>query len=212
MGWLLIILLAAALFAALWRIAGFDRISLQLLASALLIAMAGYAWQGRPSLAGKPMPPPGRQKLADSPFALARRDMLGTFDTASRWLTIADSYHRSGDTQSAVGIIRAGIRAHPKDADLWIGLGNALVIHAGGRMSPAAELAFERADRLAPKDPGARFFYGLAIAQGGDFLQAERIWRALVASAPSDAEWRPMVEQRLAILSRLRAALSAAAR
>jgi cytochrome c-type biogenesis protein CcmH/NrfG len=194
------------LMAALWRFARFDRVQLQLLASALLIAMAGYAFQGKPGLAGKPVPPPSRQKLPDSAFAGARREMLGQFDTASRWLIIADSYHRSGNTQSAVGILRAGLKAHPRDPDLWLGLGNALIIHAGGMMSPAAELAFQRAAQFGPDQPGPRFFYGLALAQGGKFEEAERIWRALLASAPADAEWRPMVEDRLARLVAIRAA------
>ena len=206
MGWVLILLLALGVFLALWRFAGFNRVHLQLLGSALLIAMAGYALQGRPGLSGKPVPPPTRQKLADSAFAGARREMLGQFDTASRWLIMADSYHRSGNTQNAVGILRAGIRAHPRDPDLWIGLGNALIIHAGGMMSPAAELAFQRAAKFGPKQPGPRFFYGLALAQGGKFEEAERIWRALLASAPADAEWRPMVEDHLARLAAIRRA------
>jgi cytochrome c-type biogenesis protein CcmH/NrfG len=212
MGWLPIILMAIALFVALWRFAGFDRVTLQLLGSALLIAMAGYAWQGRPGLAGKPVPPPARQKISDSAFAGARREMLGHFDTASRWLTIADSYHRSGDTQSAVGIIRAGIRAHPRDPDLWVGLGNALIIHSNGLMTPAAELAFQRAARFGPDAAGPSFFYGLALAQGGRFAEAERVWRGLLARAPTDASWRPMLEARVAALAELRKAGGAAAR
>lgn len=206
MGWALIILMAAVLLLALWRIAGFDRVALQLLASALLVAMAGYAWQGQPGLAGKPVPPPKRQKLPDTAFAGARGDLLGRFDTAARWLTIADSYHRSGDTQNAVGIIRAGLRAHPRDAELWVGLGNALLIHGGGRMSPAAELAFERASRFAPDHPGPKFFYGLALAQTGKLDEAERIWRQLLATGAADAGWRPIVEQNLALLMQVKRA------
>jgi cytochrome c-type biogenesis protein CcmH/NrfG len=206
MGWVLIMLMALGVFLALWRLGGLNRMTLQLLGSALLIAMAGYAVQGRPGLAGKPVPPPTRQKLPDSAFAGARREMLGQFDTASRWLIIADSYHRSGNTQNAVGILRAGIKAHPRDPDLWLGLGNALIIHAGGMMTPAAELAFERAARFGPDPPGPRFFYGLALAQGGRLGQAERIWRALLASSPADAEWRPMVQSHLAQLIEIRRA------
>ena len=206
MGWILILLFSVGVFAALWRFARFDRTALQLLASALLIAMAGYAWQGRPGLAGKPVPPPVRQNLPDSAFAETRQDMLGRVDTAARWLTIADMYHRSGDTQSAAGVIRSAIRAHPGDPDLWVGLGNALVVHADGMMTPAAELAFQRAARIAPDHPGPKFFYGLALAQGGKFDEAEALWRGLLAGAPADAEWRPMVEERLQMLAQAKAA------
>ena len=206
MGWLLILLFAALVFVALWRFARFDRTTLQLLAASLFVAMAGYAWQGQPTLAGKPLPPPQRQKLPDTEFAGAREGMLGQFDRAARWLTIADSYHRSGDTQNAVGVIRAGLRANPRDPDLWVGLGNALVVHADGMMTPAADLAFQRAAAIAPDHPGPKFFYGLALAQGGKFDEAEGIWRTLLASAPADAEWRPMVEERLAMVAQAKAA------
>jgi cytochrome c-type biogenesis protein CcmH/NrfG len=46
------------------------------------------------------------------------------------------------------------------------GLGNALVLHADGMMTPAAELAFQRAAKLAPDHPGPKFFYGLAWRKG----------------------------------------------
>ena len=206
MGWLLILLFSALVLAGLWRFAKLDRVGLQLLAAALLLAFAGYAWQGNPGLPGRPVPPPVRQASPDTAFAETREDMLGQVDRAARWLTIADSYHRSGDSQNAVGVIRAGIRANPKDADLWVGLGNALVVHADGLMTPAAELAFQRAAKLAPDHPGPKFFYGLALAQGGKFDEAEAIWQRLLAGAPANAEWRPMVEQRLAMLEQAKAA------
>ncbi|MGZ8997798.1 MAG: tetratricopeptide repeat protein, partial [Allosphingosinicella sp.] len=85
------------------------------------------------------------------------------------------------------------------------GLGNALVVHADGMMTPAAQLAFQRAAQLAPDHPGPRFFYGLSLAQGGQYDEAERIWRALLASAPADASYRPVVEERLRALQQARA-------
>lgn len=205
MGWLLIVLMAALVFVALWRFGRFDKAALQFLGAALLVACAGYAWQGRPDLEGKPVPPPAREKLPESTFAEVRGDMLGEFDVAARWLTIADSYHRKGDTVNAAGVINAAIREHPNNADLWVGLGNALVIHADGLMTPAAELAFQRAAAIAPDHPGPKFFYGLALAQGGKFDEAETIWRNILATSPPDVSWRPMIEERLTMLDQARA-------
>lgn len=205
MGWVIIVALALAVGIAIWRFAKFDRAALQLLAAALLLALAGYSWQGRPGLEGRPKPPPARERLPDSEFAATRENMLGRFDRAASWLTIAESYHRSGQTRNAVGIIRAGLRQEPEDADLWVGLGNALVIHVDGLMTPAAELAFRKASQLAPDHPGPRFFYALALAQGGQFDEAERLWRVLLESAPAGAEWRVMVEERLQALQQARA-------
>ncbi len=69
MGWLAIILLSALVLLALWRLARFGRTGLQLAAAALFVAMAGYAWQGSPGLAGSPVPPPERQDLQETAFA-----------------------------------------------------------------------------------------------------------------------------------------------
>ena len=204
-GWLIPLLISVAVLGALWRFAALDRTTLQFVASALLLALAGYAWQGSPDLAGSPKRAPVRQKLPDSEFASIRQNLLGRFDTADRWLTIADSYQRGGDSRNAAGVIRAGLRAHPRDADLWVGLGNALVIHADGMMNPAAQLAFQRAATIAPEHPGPKFFYGLALAQSGRIDDAERIWRELLASAPPSATWRGAIEERLAMIAEARA-------
>ncbi len=206
MGWLAMGALAVLAFAALWRWARTDRAALQLVAAALLIALAGYAWQGRPGMEGRPKPAPERGAIPESGFASLRPDMLGRFDRASGWLTIAESYQRRGNTQAAAEIIRSGLRREPRDPDLWIGLGYALVLHADGVMTPAAELAFRRAAQVAPDHPGARFFYGLALAQGGRIEEAERVWRALLAALPPEgAQWRTAIEERLRLIERLRA-------
>lgn len=205
MGWGLMLILALATAAGLWRFARRDAAALQFLGAALLLALAGYAWQGRPDLAGRPKPPPARESLPDSEFAQTREDLLGRFDRAGTYLTIAEGYQRRGDTKSGVEVIRAGLRGAPDDPDLWVGLGNALVIHNDGLMSPAAQLAFERAERIAPDHPGPRYFYGLALAQGGNFDEAERIWSELVAQAPADAEYRAIIAERLDMLRRQRA-------
>lgn len=206
MGWVIFLFLALVLFAVLWRFARLDGAMLQFVGAALLLALAGYAWQGRPALDGRPKPPPESRRFPDSDFAETRRDMLGQFDRASTWLTMADSYQRGGDTRGGADIIRSGLIQNPRDPDLWVGLGNAIVLHAGGMMTPAAELAFRRAEEIAPGHPGPQFFYGLALAQGGRFDEAERIWRTLLARAPADASWRPMVEERLEMLQQARAA------
>ena len=205
MGWAIIIVLALATIAGLWRWIGRDKGALQFLGAALFLALAGYAWQGHPAFEGRPKPPPTRERLPDSEFAETREDMLGRFDRAAQWLTMAESYQRRGDTQSGAEVIRSGLRANPGDPDLWVGLGNALVIHNDGMMSPAAQLAFQRAAQIAPDHPGPRYFFGLALAQGGNFDEAERIWRQLIAEAPPTAEYRQMIEERLQALQQQRA-------
>ena len=204
MGWATILVLALALFGGLWWFVK-SMAARQLLGAALFVALAGYAWQGRPGLAGSPKAPPERQQVPESEFAQLRQELLGRFDAASRWLIMAEGYQRRGDTRSAVEIIQAGLRENPRDPDLWVGLGNALVIHANGMMSPSAQLAFQRASQIAPDHPGPAFFYGLALAQGGNYAEAERVWRQLLASAPPSATYRAAIEERLRALDAARA-------
>lgn len=205
MGWAIIVAMALAVMAGLWRFVGKDKGAVQFLGAALLLALAGYAWQGRPNLEGRPKPPPERVAQDDSEFATMREGMLGRFDRAAGWLTIAEGYQRRGDTQGGAQLLQSALRQMPDDADLWVGLGNALVVHSGGMMSPAAQLAFSRAQRIAPEHPGPRFFYGLALAQGGNYDEAERIWRQLLAEAPAEADYRVTIQERLDSLQQARA-------
>jgi cytochrome c-type biogenesis protein CcmH/NrfG len=206
MGWLVMLGLTAITALALWYFLRGDKGSLQFAGAALLLALAGYAWQGQPDMAGAPKHPPEHRELPDSEFTSLRGDMLGRFDRASAWLTMAEGYQRRGDTRSGVEVIQAGLRDSPNDPDLWVGLGNALVVHGGGMMNPAAQYAFQRAQQIAPDHPGPRFFYGLALAQGGHFDEAERIWRDLLAEAPAGASYRTQIEERLRALDQARAA------
>ena len=205
MGWLFLLVVAAAAFVAIWRFARLDTAGLQLLGAAMLLAIAGYAWQGHPGWPGAPKHAVEQKEVPPSAFAAMRRGMLGRFDTADRWLTMGEAYAQEGDTRGAADIIHAGLQAHPDNATLWVGYGNALVMHSGGLMTPAAELAFQRAAKLAPDHPGPKFFYGLSLAQSGRLDEAETIWRALLATAPPDAKWRVQVEQQLQLVEQAKA-------
>ncbi len=206
MGWLTMLGLSLLAGAGLGWFLRHDKGALQFLGAALLLALAGYAWQGHPGFAGAPKRAVERQQLPDSAFAQDREEILGRFDRAWYWMNMAEGYQRRGDTEGGARVLQRAVAQNPQNADLWVGLGNALVLHGGGMMSPAAQLAFARAERLAPNHPGPRYFYGLALAQGGNFDEAERIWRALIAAAPPEAEYRRMIEERLAQLQQARAA------
>ncbi len=206
MGLSVAVLLAALVLAMLWRFARLDRVALQLVGAAVFFALAGYAWQGRPSLEGQTGHARPSGGNTDSEFARTREAVLGRFDRASQWLIIADSYQRRGNSQNAVGVLNAAVRRNPGDSDLWTGLGYMLVLHSDGVITPAAELAFAQASSLAPDAPGPKFYFGLALAQAGRLAEAERLWGPLLASAPEAAEWRPLLASRLDIVRRLRAA------
>ena len=172
---------------------------LTLAAAASLFGAAGYAMQGRPGLAGSPAS--GLDEQRHLPLAKARHEMLGQFTASERWLIIADSYAARGKTEDAVGLVQSGLREHPGDYVLWVGLGNALVDHAGV-LTPAAEFAYSRAAKLAPWSPAPPFFRGVALLRSGERDAALETWKAVLASAPAEAGWRPLVEDGVAMIER----------
>lgn len=205
MGWLILIVLAAIVLLVLWRAVGLSSTALELLGAALLIGIAGYAWQGRPDLEGVSKAAPAEARQPDSSFALERTKLLNRFGSDAQILDAADAMHRAGLEPYAIALIRGGIEKKPHSADLWVGMGNAMTLYAGGLVTPAAELAFQRAATLSPEHPGPPYFLGLAYAQSGQLARAGDVWKGLLARTPADAPWRAELESRL---SELRAAES----
>lgn len=195
-GWIILGLLFVAALVGL-RLLGLRGSVLQLSAAALLLGSAGYALQGSPGTPGSPR----AARTAEPPIPLTRmrHAFFGQFSGAEPWLRIAEALASRGNTQDAVGAMRSAVREHPGDPALWIGLGNALVDHSKG-LTPASEFAFRRAAELAPGHPAPSFFMGLALARSGDREGALKLWQSVLAKAPEDASWRPLVEEAVAVL------------
>jgi cytochrome c-type biogenesis protein CcmH len=197
MGWLILLALFALALAAL-RVLGVRGGLLKAAAAALLVGASGYALQGRPDLAGSPAPGSAGRDFV--PLAEARHAFYGNFSAEEPWLRLSEGLARAGNTEDAAGLLQNAVRRYPGSAQLWIGLGNALVDHAHG-ITPPAELAYQRAARLQPDHPAAPFFYGLALARSGDPQGAVAVWKKILATAPPDASWRPLIEGGIAALS-----------
>lgn len=204
MGWLLILIFGGLGFAGLWRFGAMSRPALELSGAALLLALAGYAWQGSPMVAGSPVAgvdaTPLPAELSDQNI---RKAMSSKFSAEGQWLDLADALIKVGRTQQAVSILRGGVDKSPNNPDLWVGLGNALVVHGNGQMNPASQFAFEKAAKLSPNHPGPPFFLGLALAQSGKPDEAGEIWRGLLSRAADGAPWKADLEARLAQIGQM---------
>lgn len=198
MGWFFVALFAAAVLALFWRFAHVRGSVLELLASALLLGIAGYAWQGMPGLLGRPTPPRAEARQPDSLFAEDRPLFLERFSADAQVLDAADAMHRNGMEAYGVALLRGALGKRPNSPDLWVGMGNALTLYAHGVVTPAAEMAFQRAARLSPNHPAPPYFLGLAYAQSGQLDRARSIWSEILARAPANAPWRALVQRRLA--------------
>ena len=197
MGWFILLLLVASSVAALWLFKVRGGLLTAAMA-ALLFGAAGYAVQGSPGLPDAPAQ--GSEGREVIPLTAARHAFFGNFSPEESWLGMSDGLARGGNTEDAVGLLQNAVGKYPGDVQLWIGLGNALVDHAHG-LTPPAEFAFQRAAELAPGHPAAPFFYGLALARSGDRAGAVAIWKRILANAPQDASWRPLIELGVVTLS-----------
>lgn len=205
---LIILLLLVATTAGLMRLAGLRGAALTMAGAALMLGAAGYAFQGKPGLPGSPRA--GKPATAPLPLTKARELFFGRFYSTEHWLIMADAKAARGKTADAVALIQSGIREHPLDYSLWTGLGNALVDHGRG-LTPAAELAFARARQIAPSAPAPDYFLGLAKLRSGDPEGARRTWSQLLARAPAQAQWRPLVEDGIRLIDTIEAESAGAA-
>lgn len=187
-----------ALAAVMLRLSGLRGAMLKAALAALMLGGAGYALQGSPGTPGFPAPGTSRQPIV--PLVDARHAFFGSFASGESWLRISEALAQSGNRTDAVKILNNAVKRHPGDAQLWVGLGNALVDQAG-TLTPPAEFAYRQASAVMPQSPAGAFFHGLALARSGDTGRALAMWREILAAAPADASWRPLIQRGVEALS-----------
>jgi cytochrome c-type biogenesis protein CcmH/NrfG len=198
-GWFIAFGLAALVFVALLLVGRIPRSAREISAAALLLGLAGYAWQGHPGQAGAPRHvAQGKGEAFDEKQAEKRRGLAERFGPAAQWMMLSDGLARQGKTKEAANVLLSGLRATPDDANLWLGLGNALVNHADGVLSPGAEFAYRRALAIDPAGPAPRYFYGLALARNNQLQGARDMWAPLAASAPAGSQVKAELEAYIA--------------
>ena len=210
MMWIMIVLIAALVFAMLVYVLKLPRGGWELAGAALLLGISGYAVQGHPGQPGAPKVATENTKAADEATVAERRAMGDKFGSSQNWLILADALTRQGQYAAASDVLRSAVHKDPKNADLWVAMGNALVGHSDGAISPAAQLAFQRAADIAPEHPGPPFFMGLALAQSGRLPEARALWMKLLARTPADAPYREDLSARLARINQMMGAAGSA--
>lgn len=196
-GWALFagIALAAAVLLAVIR---FPRGLALFAGAAAMLGAAGYAWQGNPSYAGRPVAAQRALRPADDEGIAPRNAMFGRYGASAAVLIPADAMQRIGADEAAVGLIRSGLRREPGNVALWTQLGTIIAAH-DRTVSPAANVAFRHAIALAPGDPAPLFFLGQAQVRNGDFVGARQSWMQ-ARSMNSTAGYRAIIDQRLTLL------------
>lgn len=167
-----------------------------------LVALSLYAAKGSPQLPGLPL----SARLGSDPqsidlgVALTRvENHLQLNPTDGRgWEIVAPIYLRAGRYDDAArAFANAAIHLGPTMERL-VDVGEARVLAASGVVTVDARSAFDEARKLAPLSPKGLFYLAIAREQDGDRAGAAADLKALLASAPPDAGWVPIVKDRLA--------------
>jgi cytochrome c-type biogenesis protein CcmH len=171
--------------------------------AAPILAVALYVTFGSPEIPGAPFATRiadgntnARAELTQRVADLAQRlqqnpDDLEGWNLLARSLTALERY---GD---AVTAWRQIVRLTGGAPEATAALGETLVQAANGVVTPEARAAFDRVRGVAPFEPRALFYVGLAEAQAGNGRAALQLWTDLAAISPENAAWLPIVRERI---------------
>lgn len=107
-----------------------------------------------------------------------------------------------GDADGAIHSLRRAVAIAPDRADLAAALGEVLVLKAQGAVNADAQAVFERAARLDPTSPTARYYLARARIVGGNQAEGLAAWRRLLDDLPLNDPRRAQLSGEIAALER----------
>jgi cytochrome c-type biogenesis protein CcmH len=181
-----------------WRRAG----AVTALVGLPIVAVALYLPLGSPGLRDFPLSQrtggPDVAQPLDALVAQVQAHLEKNPTDGRGWGVLAPVLARVGRYDEAVRAFRNTIAYNGDSSERRADLGEAIAGAAGGVITADAKTEFERAIAINPDDIKAGYFLGLAAAQDGRNAEAASIWRRMLAKAPPDAPWRPLVQTALA--------------
>ena len=167
-----------------------------------VMAVAIYLQLGSPRLAD--FPPAQRASAPeitqplDNLVAQVEAHLKKNPSDGRGWNVLAPVLARLGRLDEAIEAWRNAITYGGDSAERRAALGEAITAAASGIVTAEASAEFERALALDANEFKASYFLGLSAEQNGRADEAATIWRAMLAKAPADAPWRPLVQAALA--------------
>jgi cytochrome c-type biogenesis protein CcmH len=167
-----------------------------------IVSVAFYLPLGSPRLGDFPLAQrtraPDAKQPIDNLVAQVEAHLEKNPTDGRGWNVLAPVLARLGRYDEAVRAYHNSITYNGDSAARRADLGEALAGAAGGVVTSEAKAEFERAIALNPDEIKASYFLGLAAEQDGRSAEAASIWRAMLAKAPPDAPWRPLLQAALA--------------
>ena len=165
-------------------------------------ALSLYLIYGSPRLPDQPLiarlQDPASDKNLEVLVARVEARLREHPEEGEGWEVIAPVYMGWRRYADAAEAYRQSIRLLGESPKRLASYGQALVLANNGVVTEDARKALERALVLDPKLIEPRLVLIIAKEQDGQLAAAIEDWRAMLASAPADAPWRKLAEQRLA--------------
>lgn len=139
-----------------------------------------------------------REQIPDLDAALARLEerLRREPDDRRGWLMLGRTYMALEKyPEAAAAFARAN--ALDRDPQTATEEAEALIMANNRNVPPLALKILAEVLEQDPREPRARYYVGVAKAQGRDFEGAAQEWTDLIALSPADAEWTPMVRERI---------------
>jgi cytochrome c-type biogenesis protein CcmH len=167
-----------------------------------LVALTLYGAKGSPKLPALPLAArmstdPAQMDLAVALTRVENHLQLNPTDGRG-WEILAPIYLRTGRYDDAArAYANAAIHLGPT-MERMVDVGEARVLAASGVVTADARSAFEEARKRAPLNPKGLFYLAIAREQDGDKAGAVAELKALLATAGPNADWAPVVAERIA--------------
>jgi cytochrome c-type biogenesis protein CcmH len=147
----------------------------------------------RPSLATTILIAAGVLAAASAAVAISRSGGGASAATeaspaAKDWRVVGWAYVEANKPEEAAAAYRRAADLEPGNAENWSSLGEVLQA-ASTNVVPEAAAAFDKALKLNPADPRARYFQAVQKDLGGDHRGAIDHWIALLRDTPPGAPW-----------------------
>lgn len=170
-----------------------------------LLTIAIYLSLGSPSMPGMPqsarLQSAPSQASVDELVAKVEAQLRKTPEDGRGWDAIAPVYLRMQRFDDASNAFAQAIRLLGETPNRLKGFAESTVLANNGIVVEPARQAYQRVLAENPGDRESRFWIAMAAEQDGKLDVAEEGYRAVLAGAPEDAPWKPVVDARLAAIA-----------
>ena len=178
-----------------------QRIAFGLMAGLPAAAIALYLLNGSPELPGQPLSARLKQPTATADVTQLVRAVEERLrqhpEDGQGWDVIAPVYFKQGRFRDAADAFQRAARILGETPRRLAGFAEATVLVNDGIVTEPARVAYEKLARLEPDRIEPRFWLALAKEQDGKLDAAIADYEKLLAGAPFDASWRPMIVERI---------------